>query len=195
MIALLRGSVVHHAIDSVVIDVAGVGYEVIVTPRTAAQAPVGQPATLVIHTHVREDAIVLYGFLTHHERALFLRLTTVTGVGPKLALHALQALGPEGLHRALVQGDEKVLTTIPGIGKRTAQRLIVDLADGIRALATPTGTAMPAPTGPEHDLLLALKDLGYPPAQIDRALLDIRPELDQGKSLDELLRAALRALR
>lgn len=135
MIAYLRGKLAAVGSDTVVIDVQGVGYRVNVTTSLPALLPRDE-ADIFIHTHmiVREDSIQLYGFLTPEEITVFTLLLSVNGVGPKVAMAVLSYLNPQGLGRALIQGDISTLTKVPGVGKKTAQRLILELKDKISKL-------------------------------------------------------------
>ncbi|MDR0477413.1 MAG: Holliday junction branch migration protein RuvA, partial [Desulfobulbaceae bacterium] len=136
MIASLSGKVQAVYADRMVLDVGGVGYEVFVATDAIARLPGrGEAISLHIHTHVREDAIVLFGFADEAEKELFLALKTVSGIGPKLALAALSGMRVNDLCQAIAQGDVKRLTTLPGIGKRTAERICVELKDKILSLA------------------------------------------------------------
>jgi Holliday junction DNA helicase RuvA len=147
--------------------------------------------TLRVHTHVREDALMLYGFASALEQLVFERLIAVSGIGPKLALSVLSGLAPEELVQAIARADVARLTSIPGIGKKTAERIVLELKDRLAAVAT-AGTVM-APAGPREDLVSALLNLGYhrPLAEkaVDRTLQD---GADRG--FEPLLRAALKVL-
>ena len=165
MIALLRGSLLDKAPSRLIVDVSGVGYEVLV-PLSTFYA-VGEPGSIVtlrVHTHVREDLIALYGFLTTLEQDLFERLIAINGVGPKLALAVLSGIEPADLIRAVRTQDVARLTAIPGVGKKTAERIGLELKDRLPAAATATGPAR-SPASPadqlRDDLLSALVNLGY----------------------------------
>ena len=165
MIALLRGSLLDKAPSRLIVDVSGVGYEVLV-PLSTFYA-VGEPGSIVtlrVHTHVREDLIALYGFLTTLEQDLFERLIAINGVGPKLALAVLSGIEPADLIRAVRTQDVARLTAIPGVGKKTAERIGLELKDRLPAAAAATGPAR-APASPadqlRDDLLSALVNLGY----------------------------------
>ncbi len=138
MIATLRGILAHKQPDRVVVDVHGVGYEVLVPARTCHRLPAaGEEVFLFIQTNVREDAITLYGFGEQEEKELFLLLNTVSGVGPKLALAILSGIGAGELCRAIGGRDMARLTALSGVGKKTAQRLCMELADKVADLAVP----------------------------------------------------------
>lgn len=165
MIALLRGSLLDKAPSRLIVDVSGVGYEVLV-PLSTFYA-VGEPGSIVtlrVHTHVREDLIALYGFLTTLEQDLFERLIAINGVGPKLALAVLSGIEPADLIRAVRTQDVARLTAIPGVGKKTAERIGLELKDRLPAAAAAAGPARP-PASPadqlRDDLLSALVNLGY----------------------------------
>lgn len=196
MIARLRGTVVASALGEVVLDVHGVGYRVFVAPGTRVGA-VGDELTVHTCLVVREDALDLYGFVGATAKVLFTTMLGVTGVGPKLALAALGALGPDGLRRAVVTEDVAALTVVPGIGKKGAQRMILELREKLGALDEAPG--VPAGAGPAANGLdargetrAALAALGYAPAEIAGALDAVAH--DGGETPEELLRAALRVL-
>ena len=192
MIARLSGTVLEKHPMRVVIDVGGVGYDVHV-PLSSFGA-VGDPGaalTLRVHTHVREDALMLYGFASALEQLVFERLIAVGGIGPKLALSVLSGLAPEELVQAIARADVARLTSIPGIGKKTAERIVLELKDKLGAVAT-AGLGV-SPAGPREDLVSALLNLGYhrPLAEkaVDRALQD-----GPDRGFETLLRAALKVL-
>lgn len=141
MIAAVRGPVVDVALDHVVVDCAGVGYRVLVTPATIAALTRGAETTLLTTMIVREDSMTLYGFTDGAARDLFVLLQTVTGVGPRLAMAALAVHEPAELATALASSNTKALTTVPGIGKRVAERLVVELRDKVSVVAD--GSASP----------------------------------------------------
>jgi holliday junction DNA helicase RuvA len=192
MIARLSGTVLEKHPMRVVMDVGGVGYEVHVPLSSfAAVGDPGATLTLRVHTHVREDALMLYGFASALEQLVFERLIAVSGIGPKLALSVLSGLAPEELVQAIARADVARLTSIPGIGKKTAERIVLELKDKLAAVAT-AGSLM-APAGPREDLVSALLNLGYhrPLAEkaVDRALQD-----GPDRGFEPLLRAALKVL-
>jgi len=195
VIALLRGTVVTSTLGEVVLDVHGVGYRV----RVPAGSSVGSPGLEVtLHTFlaVREDALDLYGFPDPAARGLFEVLLSVTGVGPKLALAALGTLGADGLRRAMVTEDVQALTVIPGVGRKGAQRMILELrsklgagtADGIPGDGAAPGGAMDA----RGEVRQALVALGYATAEVTKTV-DALPD-DPDAAPEQLLREALRAL-
>jgi holliday junction DNA helicase RuvA len=193
VIALLRGAVAAVAAGEVVLDVGGVGYRVRV-PGGARLAPVG--GDLVLHTHlaVREDALDLYGFATADDRDLFTTLLGVTGVGPRLALAAVDALGADGVRRAVLADDVTALTAIPGVGRKGAQRMVLELRGRLGAPAGDGGvpgavTAVAAADDPRGEARQALGALGYTPAEVERALGGL-----EAPTAEALIRAALRRL-
>jgi len=203
MIASVAGDVLVRRPDHVVIETAGgVGYRLAVSAETLRQVPaVGKPVSLLSHLVVRDDALALYGFATEHERDLFLLLVSVQSVGPKVALAVLSGGSPRDLTRALAAGDADRLQAVPGIGKRTAERIVVELREKVgvsaAALAAAPGVGGPDAGGeerePDDPRRLAregLLELGYAPVEAD-TLLDGLP----GDSAEELLAGALRAAR
>lgn len=195
MIGFLRGKVLRSAPDLVLLDVRDVGYRVQVTVPTYAAiertvATEGEDAAveLFVHTHAREDELSLFGFWTEDERELFERLIAVSGIGPKLARVVLSGMAPDDLRRALSAGDAARLATIPGVGKKTAQRMILELKDKVKAPAD-----APAVTGGDEDLVTALINLGYKRNVAQKAVAASRDETPEASS-EELLRGALKRL-
>jgi Holliday junction DNA helicase RuvA len=195
VIAQVRGRLVRKEPQEAVVDVGGVGYRVTIPLSTFYR--IGEPGaevTLLTHTHVREDALALFGFLTAAEQALFERLIAVSGVGPKLAVSILSGIEAPDLVSALRASDVARLTRIPGVGKKTAERLVLELKDKVQGLAA---TEEAAPAGPaasaQEDLVSALVHLGYsrPEAErgVDRALKE-----DGSGRFEDLLRRSLRIL-
>jgi Holliday junction DNA helicase RuvA len=194
LIGHLHGQILRKSPQEVVVDVAGVGYRVLIPVSTFYRlGEEGQPVSLRVHTHVREDALALYGFLSGPEQALFERLIDVAGVGPRLAINILSGIEAPDLVSALREGDVARLTRIPGVGKKTAERLVVELRDKMPALVAPQGTAAPSGHGMKGDLLSALSNLGYSRAEaergVDRALRE-----DADGRFEDLLRRALQIL-
>ena len=168
MIARLAGSVLEKQPDRVVLDVRGVGYLVSISFQTYQELPaVAAEAALWIHTHVREDAFSLFGFATERERRLFEMLIGVSGVGPKLALTLLSGIPAAELVAALARGDAKRLTSVPGIGRKTADRLALELREKAEKLHTPTESL--SGIDPE-DVVSALVNFGYKKSEADRAV-------------------------
>ncbi len=198
MIARLTGTLAAKSLDTIILDVGGVGYELFV-PLSVMEslANLGDRATLAVHTLVREDAITLYGFATSADRLLFQRLMTVSGVGPKLALQALSVYTGVELQTALVTSDERSLMRISGIGKKTAQRMLLELSEKV-ALMDLGGGAASAQVGSSRvvsDLVLGLLDLGFTRKQADDAAIKLKGRADEGVAVEVLLREALRLLR
>ena len=184
MIAFLDGELVEKNVGRVVLNVGGVGYELAVpTSVLAALPPVGERARLHTRMVVREDSMTLYGFSSTDERELFDLLTGVTGVGPKVGLAFLSALQPDALRRAVVAGDADTLTVVPGVGKKVAQRVVLDLRDKLGGEGADVISI-----GPLADVREALLALGLTPAEASQAMAGIDPE---GKAPDDLLREAL----
>lgn len=192
MISSLRGAVAHIGLDHAVIEVGGVGMAVQSTPATLASLRLGGEASLATTLVVREDSLTLYGFETTDERETFLILQTVTGVGPRLAMAVLAVLGPEDLRRAVADEDLTTLMRVPGIGKKSAQRLVLELAGKIGA---PSGEApeAPATTVPavDADVVAALEQLGWSSRAAGEAVAAVS-EAHSGKAA--ILRAALQHL-
>lgn len=170
MIAFVSGIVDDLTIDNVVIDVGGVGYNVKISSGTAAKLPgIGERAKLYTYTSVREDAFWLYGFLTRADLEIFKKLITVNGIGPKGALAILSVMDADSLRYAILSGDTKAISRAPGIGKRTAERLILDLKDRMkiddemisREIAAAEGNAFAADTPEKQEAVAALVSLGY----------------------------------
>ena len=196
MISHLRGKLLSLTPELAVIDVHGVGYAVslpLPTYYEVQRQPAGAEVSFFVHTHVREDALALYGFLTERERALFERLITVSGVGPRLARAILSGLPPEVLLGALAAGDVARLTRIPGVGKKTAERLVLELREKAAELAATPATTSAALAPDDEDMLVALVNLGYRRADAERALADVRRESADAE-VPELLRMALKRL-
>jgi Holliday junction DNA helicase RuvA len=206
MIAALSGVLLHKEPGSVIIDVQGVGYEVLLSGRTYDGLPqVGEKIFLHIHTGVREDAIILYGFTDAEEKKIFLLLNTVSGVGPKLGLAILSGIEPGELCNAISLKDMARLTSLSGVGKKTAQRLCMELGEKVGAFALEQprarGGAGSAPVRSEgfamQDAVSALVNLGYPQEtawQALRAVQQVDPDRAADLKVDELVREALRTL-
>ena len=196
MIARLSGTVAEKGADHAVVDVGGVGYLVHLSAASLAQLPPrGERATLRIHTHVREDALDLFGFVTEEEQEVFRALVDVKGVGPRAAQNILSGIEPRDLAQAVAHGDVARLTRVPGVGKKTAERLVVELKEKLAVLARAAGPAKAAPgAGVLEQLRTALVNLGYKQPQADSAVDALRDGAE-GKKLDELVRDALKLLR
>ncbi len=188
MIAHIDGIVSDKSTDSVVIDCGGVGYELSVSTATlSACPPVGKSAKLYAHLNVREDAMELYGFISKEEKNMFLRLTAVSGIGPKSALGILSTLSVHDISVALVAGDINALARAPGIGKKTAQRLILELKDKV-SNADLTGAAVspafvPAAQSAQAEAIEALMALGYPSSEAARAVSRVDKQFDKANDI------------
>jgi Holliday junction DNA helicase RuvA len=196
MIASLTGRLIRKAADYLVVDVAGVGYQVSVPLSTYYGLPEdGGEVSLHIHTHLREDSLSLFGFLTEAEKNMFLLLLGVSGIGPKIALAVLSSLSVEDLAHALEASDDSRLCAIPGIGKKTAARMVLELKDKIKHFApapVPPGQA-PAVAENVEDAVSALVNLGYKRPLAEEALRKVRG-IRRDLPLAELIREALNAL-
>lgn len=195
MIGSLRGTIDSKSLDSVTVDVAGVGYRVFVPMLALSRLLPGESVKLQIHTHVREDAILLYGFPSEDERSLFRALIGVSGIGPKQALNIMGGMEADELVTALQRDDLKALSRIPGVGKKTAERLCYELREKLPAL----GEAQPrtlstSPSVLIGDLVSALVNLGYKAKQVDDAVAAVTAE-NSGTDFQTLLREALKRLR
>jgi Holliday junction DNA helicase RuvA len=183
VIAFLEGEVSYKAGTRVVLDVHGVGYEVLVPASTLTQLPpVGGRTRVHTRMHVRDDAMTLFGFATADERELFDLLVTVTGVGPKVALSFLSVLSPDALRRAVASGDIAALTVVPGVGRKVAQRVVLDLKDKL-------GGEVVIVEGPFADVREALLALGLSPVEASEAMVGLGPDADL--PVEDLLRQAL----
>jgi Holliday junction DNA helicase RuvA len=207
MIAVLTGKVLLKSVDRAVIDVGGVGYEVFLSTDGVARVPeIGETTVLYIHTNVREDAITLFGFLKEQEKELFLTLKTVSGIGPKLALAMLSGMRVDEICHAIISGDIKRLTTLQGVGKKTAERICVDLKEKVGHLSSGSIAVDGGKTTSVElfagsvaaDALSALSNLGYPDSVARVALDSVKKqkgeELFNDLSVEDLIREALRAL-
>ena len=198
MIAHLNGTLLEKHVQRLVVDVGGVGYDVSVPLSTFYT--VGDPGSRValrIHTHVREDALQLFGFATALELLLFQRLIGVSGIGPKVALAVLSGIEPDELVRAIRSADVARLTRIPGVGKKTSERLVVELKDRLPQVTStpPDDAATPAAGNVDirDDLLSALGNLGYQRATIEKTV-DKVVRTSESRAFEELLRAILREI-
>jgi Holliday junction DNA helicase RuvA len=194
MIAHLRGRLIAKRPNQAIVEAGGVGYDVTISVPTYSGLPgLGEEVALHIHTHVREDLIGLYGFLQPAEKQLFERLLVVSGIGPKLAITILSGMTAGDLASAIRSGDVARLTRIPGIGRKTAERMALELRDKLEDFAD--GAAPPAPGSPvEQDVLSALLNLGYQRTLAERALQAAARQRPQASGFDELFRETLAAL-
>ena len=206
MIGFLRGRVAYLLADVCLLDVNGVGYRVFIAGNTHNQLKLGQEAMLFTHTSVREDAIQLYGFYSQEEYDLFQLLLTVSGIGPKGALGILSALTPDDLRMAIVTGDSKAISRAPGVGNKTAQRVVLELKDKLDATEVfssaldhghGAGAAVDAGAaagvyGAQKEAVEALVALGYSNVEASRAVKKV--ELSEGMTVDQILKASLKNL-
>jgi holliday junction DNA helicase RuvA len=170
MIGRLTGRLAAKATDHVLLDVGGVGYLVHIPLSTFYELPETEgPASLWVHTHVREDTLALYGFLTERERALFQLLMSVAGIGPKVALTVLSGMPPSDLVEALRKQDVRRLVSIPGVGKKTAERMVLELAERVEKLGREPSSLAPAAVAAD-DVVSALVNLGYRKSEAERAV-------------------------
>ncbi|MEE8278730.1 MAG: Holliday junction branch migration protein RuvA [Thermoanaerobaculia bacterium] len=194
MIGYLQGKLLRSSPERVLLDLHGVGYDVHIPLSTfyeIERAANAQPIGLYIHTHVRKDAIELFGFWTEREKLLFEKLIAVSGIGPRLARIILSGMAGDELLAALAAGDTARLATIPGVGNKTAQRMVVELRDRVQQLAAEL-PARPAATA-DGDLVQALVNLGYKPTAAQIAVARAREESPEA-AFHELLRASLKGL-
>jgi Holliday junction DNA helicase RuvA len=199
MIAFLRGRVLDKQPNRIIVDVQGVGYELHVPLSTYYDVgEEGSECSLRVYTHVREDALQLYGFLTDLERQLFERLISISGIGPKLAIAVLSGVEARDLVAAVLRGDVARLTAIPGIGKKTAERIVLELRDRLAQLAVAVPEAAPAPSEGDRlrgDLVSALQNLGYHRPQAEKAvdaIVSASPDATFEQALRQVLRELMR---
>lgn len=199
MIALLRGDLAYKSIDHVIIDTGGVGYRLFIPLSTFYALPDAGEVRLLVHTHVREDTLLLFGFFTAGEKEMFTTLIGISGIGPKLALNILSHIPVSDLQGAVLAGDIKRLATLPGIGKKTAERLVLELKDKLGPVGSPTGG--PSPTAqssgkvqadPLADVISALVNLGYKDAQARKILESM--EIATDAPMETILKGALKVL-
>lgn len=196
MIATLTGRLRRKAIDYLIVDVSGVGYQVHVPLSTFYRIPDdGEEVSLQIHTHVREDSLSLYGFLTPAEKDMFLLLMGVSGIGPKLALAVLSSLSVDDLSLAIQASDDSKLCAIPGVGKKTAARMVLELKDKIKPPVSPVSSehAAASSSGDVEDAVSALVNLGYKKVLAEDAIKKISC-VRAGLPVEELIREALNVL-
>lgn len=192
MIGQLRGALIDKRPNQVIIDVAGVGYQVQVPLSTfTGLGALHAEVTLLIHTHLREDQIALYGFLTAREKQCFELLISASGVGPSLALKILSGMSLDELVPAVRKGDIVQLRRIPGVGQKTAERIVVELRDKLAAVEVAGPSKVSAHSQVESDVSSALVNLGYESRSVEKTIEQLR---DQNLKFDALLRAALQKL-
>ena len=196
MIAHLSGKLLSKQPNQVIVDVNGVGYEVHVPLSTFYEVgEIGSPVQLRIYTHVREDTIALFGFKSAKEKLMFEQVTSISGIGPKLGITILSGMPVDELVAAIRQSNLARLTSIPGIGKKTAERLVVELRDKL-AKTVPTGeqTAAQSVPQPQEDVISALVNLGYAKPSAEKAVQAVLSTSKPEPAFEELLRTALRQL-
>jgi Holliday junction DNA helicase RuvA len=191
MIAHLRGKLLTKHPNQAIVETGGVGYDVTISVPTFSDLPgVGGEVTLHIHTHVREDSLALYGFLRSAEKVLFEKLITVSGIGPKLAITILSGMAADEMVGAIRGNDIARLTRIPGIGRKTAERMVLELRDKLPQAASGEVPTVPPMNAVEEDVLSALINLGYQRPAAERALASAT----KSGSFDGMFRQALAAL-
>jgi Holliday junction DNA helicase RuvA len=194
MIGQLRGTLADKRPNQVLVDVGGVGYVVLVPLSSfAALGELHTEVTLLTHTHVREDALALYGFVSSREKHLFELLISASGVGPSLALKILSGMSVDELVPAIRGNNLASLTKIPGVGRKTAERIVLELKDKLDAVVEVERPAPSTPAGVEADVVSALSNLGYETRTAEKAVEDARKEIGPG-NFEKLLRSALQAL-
>jgi len=195
MIGYLEGPIRQLDPDRVVVMAGGVGYAVRIPLSTYYRLDGKQKAALEIHTHVREDEISLYGFATTAEKDAFQKLISISGIGPRLAQVILSGIDVAELADAIVRGDSRRLSAIPGVGKKTSERICLELRDKLIASMEPGAPAIPAaPASVDDDVISALVNLGYKPATAETAVRSARQQAGEAPELSDLLRAALKLL-
>jgi Holliday junction DNA helicase RuvA len=195
MISQIRGRLANKAPGEIIIDCNGVGYGIRVPLSTFYELPeIEEEVLLQVYTHVREDALLLYGFLTPKEKELFCLLIGISGVGPKLAINVLSGISTRDLERALCEGDLLGLTRIPGIGRKTAERMLVELKDKVALPAGASASGLPLKQGVVKDALSALVNLGYTRSIAEEAVHEAARQHGDEPSLEELLKESLRLL-
>jgi Holliday junction DNA helicase RuvA len=199
VIAYLRGQILSKSPNAVVLDCNGVGYELAISVTTYTElGDLGAEARLHVHTHVREDALLLFGFAEPTEKRLFEKLLTISGIGPKLAITVLSGISADRLVGAIRSGDHATLTKIPGIGKKTAERVVLELKDKLDDLAgfTAAGEIVrPSLGATAEDVLSALVNLGYPRPIAQKAVESAAKDSAVSSDFERLFRAAMSAVR
>ena len=188
MIAHLRGKLIARRPNQVIVETAGVGYDVTISVPTFSELPsLGSEVALHIHTHVREDQLALYGFIRPEEKQLFEKLLTVSGIGPKLAITILSGMPADDMTGAIRGNDVARLTKIPGIGRKTAERMVLELRDKLPPAGTDQVHVVPSFSAVQEDVLSALVNLGYQRAIAEKAIASV----EKNGSFDATFRAAL----
>ena len=191
MIAHLRGKLISRRPNLVIVETGGVGYDVTISVPAFGELPsLGCEVALHIHTHVREDQFALYGFLRHEEKELFEKLITVSGIGPKLAITILSGMPADDMVNSIRANDLARLTKIPGIGRKTAERMVLELRDKLPPAGADQVHVMPSLSATQEDVLSALVNLGYQRAAAEKALASLKENV----SFDAMFRAALGAM-
>jgi holliday junction DNA helicase RuvA len=199
MIGQLRGKLLNKKPNLLLLDVSGVGYEVYIPMTSFYELPdEGNEVTLKIHTHVREDALTLFGFRSQREKDFFLKLISISGIGPKLAITILSGAQVEELAQALSEGNLGRLTSIPGVGRKTAERLVLELRNQISSFILSEQSAPEQREGTasalEEDILSALTNLGYPRASAEKAFSVALRSTECERTFEDILRNTLRRL-
>jgi holliday junction DNA helicase RuvA len=191
MIAHLRGKLISRRPNLVIVETGGVGYDVTISVPAFAELPsLGSEVALHIHTHVREDQLALYGFLRHEEKELFEKMITVSGIGPKLAITVLSGMPADEMVNAIRANDLARLTKIPGVGRKTAERMVLELRDKLPPAGADQVHVVPSLSATQEDVLSALVNLGYQRVAAEKAL----GALKENGSFDAMFRAALGAM-
>ena len=197
MIAHLIGKLIYKSPDHSIVDVKGIGYKIFTPLSTYYVLPkTGESVTLHIHTRVREDELKLFGFLTEEEQTIFEKLITINKVGPKLALGILSGMSPENLLTAIMNNDAARLSSIPGVGKKTAERLTLEMKDKLSDLTFEMAHQQDTevPEGPYEDALSALVNLGYKKPQAEKSLKSAYNKIGKDGSLEDLIKESLNNL-
>ena len=199
MIGQLRGQLVHKKPNLILLDVQGVGYEIHIPLTSFYELPAeGNDVLLKIYTHVREDAFLLFGFCTQREKEFFLKLISISGIGPKLGIAILSGARVEELAQAIAEGNLARLTAIPGIGRKTAERLVLELKSQVGTFLLPTQAQTAPETGKadglQEDILSALVNLGYQRSAAEKALFAVVRGAECERTFEDLLRHTLRRL-
>jgi Holliday junction DNA helicase RuvA len=199
MIGYLRGQLLHKKPNQVTVDVNGVGYDVHIPLTTFYELPAeGEAITLKIHTHVREDALALFGFHSQREKDFFQKLLSISGIGPKLAITILSGAKVEELAQAIAENNLARLTSIPGVGRKTAERVVLELKSHITPFLLPesaqTEHQTNRPDALQEDIVSALVNLGYPRAAAEKALALVLRSGDAQRTFEDLLRGTLHRL-
>ncbi|MBI5810600.1 MAG: Holliday junction branch migration protein RuvA [Deltaproteobacteria bacterium] len=195
MIAHLNGKLIHKSTETVVVDVGGVGYELFIPLTTYSMLPPpGSPLALSVHTHLKDDSIQLYGFMTREEKEVFRLLISVTGVGPKLARNILSGIPVADLISAISRGDKARLSSIPGIGGKTAERLLLELKDKAANMTVFLNASRPGGDVLSNDVISALSNLGYKSHLAGEAVEKAKALLPAACGFEELLKESLKTL-